>query len=90
MHFAGPSYRISCIIGIPQRVCAHATEMYHICSNKRPRLTNSLRVDACLFKYFCKDQPLHKDNSRPSWLLEMGIWLIILWLTINQKLMGGR
>ena len=61
--------------------------MYRIRSNKCPgRLTKSFRVGTNLFHIFCKDQPPphHKDTSRPSWLMDMGVWLIVLWLIIAK------
>ena len=71
--------------------------MYCICSNKCPGcLTKSLRVGTYSFRYFfarinpkktnkqTKQNKKHKCTFRPSWLIDMGIWLIILWLIISK------
>ena len=56
---------------------------FRIRSNKSPGcLTKSLRV------FFARINPKNpnKYSSRPSWLMDMDIWLIILWLIISKFL----
>ena len=61
-----------------------------IYSNKSLGRLKVIKGGAYSFSYLLQSSTLktHKYTSRPSWLMDVGIWLIISWLIIS-KFDGG-